>query len=1110
VNAQNAFDAAFNPALTALDNAGWTATTARRDARQAAQVTYQDATRTANDTFLTSYRAAVAADLTAQKATAFNYNNAVWSANQTVMAAQEAHKAALRQATTQAERDAADATLRDANKAYAVAVAQAALTREEARRTSQTPLLTQQQDALGTKADAQASALKDLRVAWATADQTFTATVSGAVKTFQDARADAAATLTKSLASSAATRQGSVGDAERDWNKALAAAAQEQTTSVSQAVGAWKTAEASADGARRLSEAQAAQTAGASVGAAAQTLQAAETAAFSTWTSSLNAAETAFSGSVNAAGATFDTTQAQAEAAWSAGLASAAATRDAAVVSSLTAERQATAAAQRWWLLAVSDARSAEAAERVAARVKWVATPPVPGVTPPAEAYADQDRHAGVGEALAAAAASWDAAEGTAWSEFGAAEAGAWRDWAFSGGVPVRDWKVGRAEDAEAWAGDALDAWLNANDATSTAWGVRANAEAAAWGAWVNTASAARTAALTGEAQASATYTSAVTQSEATRETATTTAENTFQTAATQSDAQRQAAVAAAVIAGINAETAAYLVYTSSESAAAGLYAGAESALSQALEAAWAAADMTFVNATEDANATRIRSAWQAWRTFADGQADAEAGRTKGDATAAQSFKTQVAALDVALVSGLAAASKDRRVAVTLAEKADSLRRSAVEFDLAVAGRQLALAEAQARPASEFAGVAVVPQVTEWRKIADVLRSFGGDWADGVSNMLDYLSDGRSTEVISSKAFGRTLDAVDGFFAGWAHGLTAGLSTRLRTKMYGELATRNHEGFWFNVGSAVGMVHSLVLNMSNPCALGAVGQWGYRGVMLLEGGGHVANSYEHFQKGEYLFGVLEAVGALGSFANMFRACFEAGTPINVEGGSKRVEEVTSGDRVWSRSEHDPEGPLELKEVAQTFVRVAGVWDLYANGRKIGTTEEHPFFVDGQGWTPTRELKAGDRIRTREEGWVKVDRVEDTGRFSVVYNFKVSEFHTYFVGCEDWGFSVWSHNLDCTPRELIVELKRAKVIGEKAGDGRPSNAMRAALAGDELTLLTYLKKTYPDANHGIFKLSPHASRQGIIAGCRLLARFLAQMDDPSLAFLLTAQARWIST
>jgi hypothetical protein len=26
--------------------------------------------------------------------------------------------------------------------------------------------------------------------------------------------------------------------------------------------------------------------------------------------------------------------------------------------------------------------------------------------------------------------------------------------------------------------------------------------------------------------------------------------------------------------------------------------------------------------------------------------------------------------------------------------------------------------------------------------------------------------------------------------------------------------------------------------------------------------------------------------------------------------------------------------------------------------------------------------------------------------------RVADFHTYFVGCQEWGFSVWAHNADC--------------------------------------------------------------------------------------------------
>jgi len=54
--------------------------------------------------------------------------------------------------------------------------------------------------------------------------------------------------------------------------------------------------------------------------------------------------------------------------------------------------------------------------------------------------------------------------------------------------------------------------------------------------------------------------------------------------------------------------------------------------------------------------------------------------------------------------------------------------------------------------------------------------------------------------ALLSAEFGAALDAVDGFFAGMADALTAGLSTRVRAGMYGDSATKNHQGGYFVAG----------------------------------------------------------------------------------------------------------------------------------------------------------------------------------------------------------------------------------------------------------------------------------------------------------------------
>ena len=144
----------------------------------------------------------------------------------------------------------------------------------------------------------------------------------------------------------------------------------------------------------------------------------------------------------------------------------------------------------------------------------------------------------------------------------------------------------------------------------------------------------------------------------------------------------------------------------------------------------------------------------------------------------------------------------------------------------------------------------------------------------------------------------------------------------------------------------------------------------------------------------------------------FRTCFAPGTPLRTPDGSRYIEDIRVGDLVLSRDEHNCEGPVEAKVVDEVFGREGLLWYVDANGRRIRTTAEHPFFVAGRGWIPCHDLKVGDRLLTESGAWVTVEAVEDTGVWSTVYNLRVADYHTYFVGCDEWGFAVWAHNADC--------------------------------------------------------------------------------------------------
>jgi intein/homing endonuclease len=91
---------------------------------------------------------------------------------------------------------------------------------------------------------------------------------------------------------------------------------------------------------------------------------------------------------------------------------------------------------------------------------------------------------------------------------------------------------------------------------------------------------------------------------------------------------------------------------------------------------------------------------------------------------------------------------------------------------------------------------------------------------------------------------------------------------------------------------------------------------------------------------------------------------------------------------------------------------------------IKTTGEHPFYVESRGWLPAKELSVGDMLATLDGQFVPVTSVRATEEFVQVYNFRIADHHTYFVGDENWRFDVWAHNANCVK---IVEHDDETVV-----------------------------------------------------------------------------------
>jgi hypothetical protein len=88
-----------------------------------------------------------------------------------------------------------------------------------------------------------------------------------------------------------------------------------------------------------------------------------------------------------------------------------------------------------------------------------------------------------------------------------------------------------------------------------------------------------------------------------------------------------------------------------------------------------------------------------------------------------------------------------------------------------------------------------------------------------------------------------------------------------------------------------------------------------------------------------------------------------------------------------------------------------VLHLHAGREVIRTTAMHPFWVVGKGWIEAERLKPGDGLGSHDGQSVMVREVYDTGETETAYNLRIADYHTYFVGRPEWGWSAWAHN-DC--------------------------------------------------------------------------------------------------
>jgi Pretoxin HINT domain len=120
--------------------------------------------------------------------------------------------------------------------------------------------------------------------------------------------------------------------------------------------------------------------------------------------------------------------------------------------------------------------------------------------------------------------------------------------------------------------------------------------------------------------------------------------------------------------------------------------------------------------------------------------------------------------------------------------------------------------------------------------------------------------------------------------------------------------------------------------------------------------------------------------------------------------------------VLSADEHDPHAAPQWRRVEEIFRNYMPIWHVHVEDQVIRTTSEHPFYVWNKGWIAARELMVGDLLRSHDGQFVVVKDICEGGYEEAVYNCRINEYHTYFIGGESWGWSVWAHN-ECAMESL---------------------------------------------------------------------------------------------
>ena len=171
---------------------------------------------------------------------------------------------------------------------------------------------------------------------------------------------------------------------------------------------------------------------------------------------------------------------------------------------------------------------------------------------------------------------------------------------------------------------------------------------------------------------------------------------------------------------------------------------------------------------------------------------------------------------------------------------------------------------------------------------------------------------------------------------------------------------------------------------------------------------HESKAYNIFQTGV----TATAVFTGGMTTTM--KCFVAGTLVLTASGLIAIEQIKAGDLVYAADADTLE--VSLKPVLETYVReTSELVHITVNGEEIVSTHDHPYYVNKKGFVSAELLWIGAELIDKNGNVFQVEQIyreKLDDESEKVYNFKVEDYHTYFVGEN----RILVHNAEYSPTE----------------------------------------------------------------------------------------------